>query len=513
MTPSFSLIHEPWIPCITLAGERRELSLQDVLCHAHELRELYDESPLVTAALHRLLLAVLHRVFGPQDEDAWANLWQVQQWPAEPLREYFEQWADRFDLFHPERPFYQQLDERVQDKDPKSVINLVHSSGNNPTLFSHQNETQGACLTPSEAARLLITAQAFHVAGLSGLPQKFTDSTCARGVLFLVEGESLFETLTLNLIWYPTPGDVLPCRPEDKPAWEMHDPYRPDREIPFGYLDYLTWQSCRIMLLPDENDKGETVVSQMRIAPALKLAPNIYDPMKHFRMDQAGPKPLRFNENRVLWRDSAALFRLTEQEESRPPAVFHWLAGLVDDGHLNRHQTWRFMALGMASHQAKVFFYRHERFPLPLAYFDDVALVDRLRDALQWAEDVYRQLRSALNGLARLIIAPESDQEGGRTPDKDDVQRMIDHWGVSQRYWSTLETPFLHLLEDLPVQGEPVVIQWHDELRRAARHAFQQAADIAGTDVRAIKAAVRARGYLERGLAKVLPEPQATGES
>ena len=65
MTISFNLIDEPWIPCI-LDGTRVELGLRDVLAQAQQLREIRGDSPLETASLHRLLLAVLHRIFGPK---------------------------------------------------------------------------------------------------------------------------------------------------------------------------------------------------------------------------------------------------------------------------------------------------------------------------------------------------------------------------------------------------------------------------------------------------------------
>jgi len=105
MTASFDLISEPWVPCVGRDGQAVELGLQDVLVRAHELRELGGESPLVTAALHRLLLVVLHRVFGSADYDAWYALWQAGRFDPTVLDAYFAQWRERFDLFHPARPF------------------------------------------------------------------------------------------------------------------------------------------------------------------------------------------------------------------------------------------------------------------------------------------------------------------------------------------------------------------------------------------------------------------------
>lgn len=510
MTPTFNLISESWLPCINARGQMVELSLQETLSNAHELRELYDESPLVTAALHRLLLAILHRLFGPASRRDWHGLWQQGRWPAEPLEAYFTQWRDRFELFHADRPFFQAPDDRVR---PKSVMHLIHSVGNNPTLFSHQNEAEGVTLTPGQAARALVTAQAFHMAGLSGLEQKFTDGTCTRGVVLLAQGDNLFETLMLNLLQYPSDeGEVMVHSQADRPAWEMDDPFEPDRTIPLGYLDYLTWQNSRILLFPDE-DAGRPVVREMTIGPALRLNPDVRDPMKHYSKDEKrGYQVLRFQEDRALWRDSAALFRLSDRDHCRPPATFEWLARLVYDDYLEKRRVYRYMALGMSSrrHQAKVYFYRHERMPLPLSYLSEQTAVEHLQSALTLAESVYRQLRDALSQLAKLLIAPEADTEGGRKPDKKldkldkDVNSMVNHWGVLPRYWSSLETAFVELTLALPQQGQAALPSWREELRRAARQAFEQAEALVGTDVRAIKAAVRARGQLENGLRKVL---------
>ncbi len=200
MTASFNLVASPWIPCVTLHGDTVHLGLMDALLRSHELREIADPSPLIVASLHRLALAILHRVFGPANRAAWGELWRAGRWPEKPLQRYFDQWYERFDLFHPEHPFFQAPDERVK---PKSVLHLIYSTGNNPTLFSHETDEQAKALSAAEAARALLASQTFHIAGLSGLEEKFTDAPWTRGVCFLVQGETLFQTLALNLIRYP----------------------------------------------------------------------------------------------------------------------------------------------------------------------------------------------------------------------------------------------------------------------------------------------------------------------
>ena len=321
MSVTFNLLDEPWLPCIRMDGSPVNLGLRDALVQAHTLRELHGETPLVTAALHRLMLAALHRIFGPENRKTWRALWEADRWDKVALGDYFDEWHHRFDLFDSEHPFYQAVDERVKPK-PVNKLILDAAFGNKATLFDHNTESEGITLSPARAARAVVTAQNFGLAGLSGLPQKFTDSPCARGVLFLVQGETLFETLALNLLRYPDEG-VMPSNQDDRPAWEMDDPFTPDRSVPLGYLDYLTWQGRRILLLPEDTRDG-VAVRQMTLAPALRLSSEVQDPMKHYRKDEKrGFLVLRFSEHRALWRDSAALYRLNATD-ARPPRPFHW---------------------------------------------------------------------------------------------------------------------------------------------------------------------------------------------
>jgi CRISPR system Cascade subunit CasA len=504
MNPSFDLLESPWISCLRPDGTPVELGLREVVLRAHELQELHGESPPVTAALHRLFLAVLHRVFGPGSHAEWAKLWKEGRWSDKELDAYFARWRDRFDLFHPERPFYQTPDDRVK---PKSVGTLVQevASGNNPTLFDHHTQDQGLTLTPSQAARMVVAAQAFGVAGLSGLPQKFTDGPCTRGICFLVQGDSLFETLALNLLRYPD-DTVMVHQADDRPAWEMDDPFDPRRSRPRGYLDYLTWQNRRVLFTPPAPDS--LLVKEMTIAPGLRLDPDVLDPMKHYHQDEKrGPRALRFREDRAVWRDSAALFQL-RQAEYIAPRSFDWLAALVDRGYLDQSQIRRYLALGMAANQARVDFYRAERLPLPLAYLRDQDLVKHLQEALEMAERSARQLWGATRTLASLLLSPASDLEGGRQPAPEDLAGVTQQWAVERHYWSRLETPFMEAVEALPSDPEHTLEQWREVLLRSAREAFDQAADNLAHDPRALKAVVRASGQLAAGLAKALPAGQ-----
>ena len=510
MNPTFNLLDVPWIPSVDRKNRAVVLNLRETLLQAHRLRELAGESPLITASLYRLLLAILHRVFGPRDEETWFDLWNAGQFPAGPLENYLRQWHHRFNLFDVERPFYQAADERVQPKSINSLI-LDLAFGNKATLFDHHTDKAGVALTPAESACAVVTAQTFGLAGLSGLPQKFTDGTCARGVLFMIQGNTLFKTLMLNLIRYPTEDDVLPHYADDLPAWEMDDPYTPDRTSPRGYLDYLTWQNRRILLLPEATGKG-IVVQQMTLAPGLRLASDILSPIKHYRADEKkGPIVLRFNESRALWRDSVALFKLRDRG-FRPPRTFAWLSHLIEydfeygKGKLKPGLRRRYMALGMANNQAKVYFYRAEYNPLPLEYLTNPTLVGRLDEALKMTEDVRNKLWGAARTLATYIISPQADAEGAHKPDPKDLENLTARWAIDRDYWGQLEIPFRRLVEKLPDDVEGTLERWQQTLRRTAWTAFDRVANDLEHDPRNLKATVYARGQLAAGLGKVLPQ-------
>jgi CRISPR system Cascade subunit CasA len=502
MNAHFDLIGEPWLPCIRMDGTPVELGLLNTLVQAHTLRELNGETPLSTAALHRLLLAVLHRVVdGPRSPKAWGRLWQAGRWDETAVRAYLERWRDRFDLFDDAHPFYQAADARVKPKPLNSLMHRV-ASGNNSTLFDHHTDDRGVTLTTAEAARTLVTAQAFGLAGLSGLTQKYTDGACASGAVFIVLGSNLFETLALNLVRYAG-NEPMPREPDDCPAWEMDDPFAPERAVPLGYLDYLTWHNRRVLFFPPDPADSDSI-QRMTMAPALRLDSSVENPMVHYRKDdKRGAIPMAFYEGKVLWRDSAALFELHHQALS-PPRVFYWLAELVDAGSLPRAATYRYLALGISKKQAKVYFARQEQFPLHLTLLLDdeqgQALLEALRRALAAAERIGGALREAGRELACWIVSPTDKNRAHG----DDVKGIVGQLGLDRRYWPCLEVPFRAFVRDLPGDRHAALQDWIDVSCKAARRAFDQAADGVAGPVRGLKAVTRARDTLERRIGRIL---------
>jgi len=343
-------------------------------------------------------------------------------------------------------------------------------------------------------------ALAFGLAGLSGLPQKFTDAPWGRGIIFLAEGNTLFATLMFNFLPPHRTGieDLA-----DRPFWEAENPFAPVRKFPLGIMDYLTWPNRAVRLLPEPDGAGGWMVRQMTMAPGLVLASSVLDPYKHYRQDEKrGYLVLRFQESRALWRDSAALLQLREKEKetSRTPRPLVWLADLTADKVLPEHFRHLIMALGMANNQAKIDFYREEHFPVPAEYLTTPALVQQLNEALVLAEAAGSVLGRALSRLATLVLSPTADDPEGRKPDRKDVSNLVGHWGGQRAYWAALEAPFWALLLALPQDGEKALQTWRETVQREAVAAFNHVADALGETPRVLKAVARADRQLRGAL-------------
>ena len=502
MSHSFNLIDQPWIPCITNEGRFVEVSLRGLLARAHELREISCETPIISTSILPLTLAILHRVFGPEDYDEWEVLWQAGKFDMNRLEAYFEEWHDRFDLFHPERPFYQVKDNQGEDK---SVIYLIHSIGNTAALFTHANEEAGIQLSAAEAARQLMAAQYFHTAGLNWVKGKrapFTDSPFARGVIFWGRGSTLFETLLLNLFQYPDDG-IMPNTERDMPCWEMSDPFALRHE-PNGYLDYLTWQSNRIRLIP-EADSEQATIREMTMIPGLRLGPDVKSPQKRYvqkkKKGEYIDSFLYFNTNKAIWRDYDSLLKRSSQA-IKPPAALEWLADLIQYGQLEENYPIRLMAAGMLADQAKPIFYRREVMPLPLELLRNAEYAADIEGALGWAEDVAGRLRNALNTLAEHVLQRGAE---GR-PDSNDRKKLVKQWNAQERFWIELEPRFWEFIKTLVKDNDSgqAVEQWQDDLKRIAEQSLNHAISLAGDTPWAWKGGIAAKRQLQAGMKKVL---------
>ena len=532
----FNLTTEPWIVATPQAGgASQEFSLHDIIAHAHELRELSDASPLVTVGTLRLLLALLYRVCAADGESFTRKDWQRirtdGKFPTEALKKYLEEWNSHFDLFHSEYPFYQTS--KLEMDTPKSLNCLAadSASGNNPVLWQHSTDAEMQAYTPAQAARLLVAAQSFALAGLLRAKGRMEDKEFNHGSAFNAAippgaalwlsggtlcpssseqetkiGDNLFVTLMLNLA--PQEDDS-----RDAPCWELEPPWKyRDREKALkkgaqGAMDRFTWQSRLIRLLP-EMQNGQTVVRGCYVTQG-RSADTSPDPMhSYYASQKSGKVIVRLSDRKAAWRDAHAIFDRNDRAEK--PAAFDFMMKLANIEEIPPARLYQVHVAGIANDQAKVLLWRHDRMSVPVALLQDANLEAWLGVWMGWAGSgewqwsgkkcfgMARKLRNATRDVVALYLAP-----GNRQPAPDDVGRLTDALDPLGFYWSRLEPHFYTLLRklgeaiDAPTERQPALRQdaakgWAADIQRVADEAFKQAVVRGlGNSTRAIEAVAR----------------------
>jgi len=484
----FNLIDEAWIPVRTLDGARVELGVREALLQAKAIAGIEDASPLVIASLHRFLLAVLYRALeGPTDIDQ-AKTWFESGLPAEKIRAYLERWRDRFWLFDEQFPFFQ-----VPDFEPKywrawTALAAEHNADNTKVLFDHVDVTDPGAIAPSAAARWLVAIQTFALGGGNSEFQYTKSAPSATGAMLLPLGCHLEDTLLLNCV--PQNRMVLV---DDLPVWERE----PETAVRLkagvrrsiaGYADLYTWRTRSIRLRAETDGSVSTIAFASGVDNVSK---DRSDPMLGYRIDNNfGRLPIQFLE-RGLWRDFDSLL---PDDTKLAPAVIEHATALTRLAH--RRFPRSVMALGQANDQAKIEFWRLERFALPEALLNDRYIRSEIHQLLTDAEKAQNTLWRACKSFARDMLS-----RGDRDPDGKDINRFAEQMPVSAAYWSALEAAFHDVLRHYTADSDPDVIRlaWLKIVRAALRDTWQQQTEsISTSDAWALRALVKAEACVNK---------------
>ncbi len=351
----YDLLTEHWVPALDARGETVALGLLELFEQAHELRSLVLDSPDITSGMYRMLLAILHRAYdGPKNlKNEWRAIWQARRFDGARVRAYLEKWWDRFDLWDATHPFLQ--DPRIPLDESESVSRLFveRAQGNNATLFDHTVDDARQTIDAGTAARRLVGTQSMALGGrIAGATESALAGPFASSVTFLVLGDTVFETLMLNLLVYDGKSPI-PSNNRDAPSWER-DIAGSGARTHDGYLDLLTWRPRRHRLV-SVNESGRLVAGVVPHGEADRLEPGDLprDPFAGYRASKtAGFLPLRIDPERALWRDSLPFFS-GDGPRGRAPLNLSQAATLVTHGVIARAQLLRVVACGFATDKAK----------------------------------------------------------------------------------------------------------------------------------------------------------------
>ena len=515
MTHTFNLIDEPWIPCLFDDGSHGELGLRAVLNKAPRIREIAHDSPLFVASIHPILIVILHRVLGGQSErqrdTAWEEWWEQGHFDTDAIDAYFEKWHDRFNLFHPQFPFYQVAGLEMNEASP--LFRLAMEENNAPPMFANRASPDWEAPSSALAAQLLVTIQNFalgfgrsskaRIAGKEIEPPYSADGPLLRGLTVWPSGETLFQTLCLGVV----PHELSR---EDAPCWELDAPHelrdvatKNGRETvaPRGICDFLTLQSRLIRLTPAELD-GKTVVPGAYFTQGRSLEKDdanrpAFHPLKlYFNSKDAGIVALSLSEGKAIWRNAHTIFdsHARVQHEQNP---LSFVAKMTEDINFRPNLN----VVGMASEPGKAgkfLMWRFDRLPFAPSFLTNPAVVELLKRANEDADLVAGEMRARFATVIRTYIA--GDKDGGHKPDPDDVKALVSKFDPRRDYWPRLEAHFYDLLNGLsqnPNDEEPTLRNWRSDIGRAARECLKSACDALGTSPKAISAV--AQVDLDRG--------------
>lgn len=554
MTAVFSLVDEPWIEVRTVAGGQRTVSLRELFHDAHRLRDIVGDLPTQAFALTRLVLAVLHRVAdGPADAMAWAALAQHDRAPVDQVDGYLDQMADRFNLFSPDRPFFQLAGLRTEKGTVSGLEKLIADVPAGHPYFTTRAGRGLERISPAEAARWLVHLQAYDVSGIKsgavGDPRMkggkgYPIGTGWAGQLggLLVEPaeadrHNLWQTLLLNLVPRQIDADVL-ALDSDRPAWEA-DPPTPDQDPavddgprgrPYGPMDLYTWQARRVLL-----HGGREGVTGVLVANGDRLTPQnrrLREPMSAWRRSAAQEKkkdavaatiymPQTLRPDRALWRGlNAMLPTLAPRSGGKTGAGYvaatnlQWAGSVVGKGARVRVRA---VGVEYGTQSATYADVLSDSLILPQALLvpEGALLAAAAEGAAQATEDAVVALRILAANLVQAAGATESSIIDGARDE------------ASRRAYAQIDPEYRAWLAELVEGSDPGERRalWHTTVRRivegVGRELIEQAGPKAwvGRKVNNRRVSTpEAQAWFQWALRKALPDidkagPKADGTS
>lgn len=394
---TFNLTTDPWIKVIeTQTNHERTVSLIELFQNAQNYRQLAGDMHSQDLAILRFLLAILTTVYSrydasgdpydwldldedlPQDSEVdedgyeddgqddllgtWQQLHQAGQLSTI-VTQYLTRYKDCFDFFG-RRPFYQvtttDYDRLVPEKkrveegkgqvSVKQMNRRVSESGNTPALFAPKAGEAKNTVALDELIRWVITYQNFT--GVTDKTKVVTEekfSNPAGWVYRLnpvfVKGQTLFETLLLNLVLVNQRRDDSAESILQRPVWEYESvpAYIAERKkqiLPSNLAElYTAWS--RILHIEWDKSGQPTIFSAG--VPMYSADNALIEPMTTWRRDKKtndyrpAVKGLR-SLGIAMWRNFGQYVKVREADNIREPGLVVWLRLLKGKGLISRDQ-------------------------------------------------------------------------------------------------------------------------------------------------------------------------------
>lgn len=509
-TPASNLIDQPWIPVAWLEGKTgpEQVGLRSLFLNARDICTLLIPEAPAHSALLRLLYALTARItaldeagpgsWGDRREDILEQGFAEQSIELPDGRKagiagYLDQWAHRFDLFDPDRPWLQ--DPRLPDQCDRNRTAGVHKlvmsrqAGNNHSWFGHWSQDNLVQPNLSQAALSLLTWHYWGDPGplsmraIEDVSHHYAKASPLRAALsYHPECDNLFLTLLAGL----TPPDADVSRQSDLCPWEredLPDPLRPMPQ-PQGPCSRLTGCSQHALRLVPAQDGEHTADAYITWAyDAERIRPEddylIWDIGKEGRTF-----PRLARSSRSLWRDVDALL-LKQLDDASP------IQPKVMDHAFDVCEYLRVRALGFEQDASQAA--NHQ-------FVDSVtpALLSRVEEASVSTDFPVRQLRELGELFGDRLEQATKEAWLKYTDDKkNDPGAWLD--AVAARYWPSAEDEFWSAFRQLSRGAAGSGFDFDAACRTFGRHAlnaYEAVTDSVTRTPRGAKAVTRAKAII-----------------
>ena len=496
-TREFNLIDEAWIPVIDKEGSPREVSIREALLNAHEYRDLGGELATTRFAIARLLLAIIYRALDTErlenrwEEDPkeiWEELWHAETLPSEPIQQYLDQHAPRFNLTDATKPFMQVPNLETAKGEWRPVDLIMADVDVDRPLFTMRSQIE--TMTLPEAARWLVHANAYDYSGIKsgviGDERVKNGKSYPMGVGWcgwlggvLLTGTDLRETLLLNYL-----ADRPEIDDKDVPIWEqppLQPRERKTSEIgSVGPIALMTWPQRRFRLkFKDDVVDGVLVSNGDALDYTIQHQTELMSGWRFSQPQSQKAKSVRYmpqtwTPGRSLWRGLGTLLpygdqaKLPEKITKRwnvtaaalPPANIKWLKDLVDDEILPPEYVVEVTTVGVeyGAQMASFAEVISDRLGFAAALADTAKYADLLQVAQAAVTNAEAAVR-AVSGFAR-----DLDKASGGSGDdvaEDPQANLYAHLDQVYRQWLQRITP--------GCDGLGLLSTWKEIVRRLAR--------------------------------------------
>lgn len=481
---SFDLLREPWLPVIRTDGSPDALSLTACFTEAAAIRRIGGEIPTQSFALLRLLLAICHDAIGFHTIADLKALVR-QGLDTERVLRYLDDHRDRFDLFHPDRPFFQVAGLRTTKGEASGLEKLISDVPNGFPFLTTRGGRALERISAAEAAVWLVHCHAFDPSGIRSAAVGDPETKSGKGYPIgpawagqiggvIVHGNDLGETLAYNLT-------ATGHHPDDRPVWALDAPQTEQRQMdphPPGPVSLLVWQSRRIRLVGDRDGVTGVVLCQGdRLTPQNR---HDLEPMTAWRYSSPQTKkhgtvvymPLKHDPSRDGWRGLPAMVStapplIEGQPATLRPEVVRALAVKSSTLDLEMMVGLEFVGMSYGPNEATVAEIAHDRLDLRLGLLGAQAgdVRQMIHDAVDLADRCVRELGKFAANVAR-ASGDRDGTDGART-------------NAMTAAWAALDTPAREWLEGL-AQGSDTVAamrEWQGTLRGVLEHETRSIAD------------------------------------